>query len=224
MYADMISGSRQTWSPLPVILDEIRALERIRLFTGQHIIDLDECQSGMIDRVFLFQKAEEKKQFSVVDARNFIEEISLQPYDGSALYILRDFDEATLEAMNACLKTFEEPPSYAHILIVVKSPEKLLETIRSRSLLDFHEPSQEPLPESLSLLIASYYNGDPSGFISYLHRSKYDDTTALSILRSAASYAWEKQLELIEEAMNQIVHVNESSRNILERVFLYQEI
>jgi DNA polymerase III delta prime subunit len=143
----------------------------------------------MIDRVLLFQKSEDKKQFSVLDARSFIEEISLRPYDGEALYILRDFDEATTEAMNACLKTFEEPPSYAHILIVVKSPEKLLETIRSRSLLDYHEYSREPLPESLELLIRSYYHGDTSGFIAFLQRSKYDDATALSILRSAAGYA-----------------------------------
>ena len=48
---------------------------------------------------------------------------------------MRDFDEATLKAMNAMLKILEEPPKYAIIILIVKNSESLIETIRSRCLL-----------------------------------------------------------------------------------------
>jgi DNA polymerase III subunit delta' len=61
-------------------------------------------------------------------------DISEIPYEKKHIYILRDFDEATREAMNATLKILEEPPEYAIIALVVKNPESLLETIHSRTL------------------------------------------------------------------------------------------
>ena len=102
-----------------------------------HITNLDESHTGLLENVFLYEKSEEKKHMSIADIRRFLEDISVQPYSPKALYILRDFDEATPEAMNACLKVFEEPPDYAIILMSVKNPENILETIHSRTLLQF---------------------------------------------------------------------------------------
>ncbi len=38
----------------------------------------------------------------------------------------------TVEAQNALLKTLEEPPNYAIIILVTNNKESLLETIKSR--------------------------------------------------------------------------------------------
>jgi len=46
--------------------------------------------------------------------------------------ILDDFDRATLEAMNALLKTLEEPPSHALLILIAPEAELLLPTIVSR--------------------------------------------------------------------------------------------
>jgi DNA polymerase-3 subunit delta' len=52
---------------------------------------------------------------------------------------------ATTEAMNACLKLLEEPPSYALIFLTVKHGESLLETIRSRTI-NLSQPLISSLP------------------------------------------------------------------------------
>jgi DNA polymerase III gamma/tau subunit len=78
------------------------------------------------------------------------------PYTSRHTYVLRDFDEATLEAMNATLKILEEPPKYALILLIVKNPESLLETIISRSLNLYKSEARQGIPEELSIYIDEY--------------------------------------------------------------------
>ena len=82
----------------------------------------------------LYEKSPEKKSLSIEDVRRWIVDIAERPYEKRAVYILRDFDEASHEAMNATLKILEEPPQYAIILLIVSNPESLLETIRSRTI------------------------------------------------------------------------------------------
>lgn len=47
--------------------------------------------------------------------------------------ILEEFHKATLQAQNAFLKTFEEPPEHAYIILVTPYVDKLLPTIISRA-------------------------------------------------------------------------------------------
>ena len=82
----------------------------------------------------LYEKSQEKKSLSIEDIRRWIVDIAERPYEKRVLYILRDFDEASHEGMNATLKVLEEPPDYAIILLIVSNPESLLETIRSRTI------------------------------------------------------------------------------------------
>jgi DNA polymerase-3 subunit delta' len=119
---------------IPVVIDEESALEALTQFSHMHLISLDECITGSIPGISLYQKQEEKKHLSIEDIRIWIRDIMEIPYEKKHIYILRDFDEATPEAMNATLKILEEPPGYAIIFLIVKNPESLLETIISRSM------------------------------------------------------------------------------------------
>lgn len=47
--------------------------------------------------------------------------------------LVRDFERATIGAANALLKTLEEPPSYAHLILLATDADLLLPTIVSRS-------------------------------------------------------------------------------------------
>jgi DNA polymerase-3 subunit delta' len=57
------------------------------------------------------------------------------PHEGRALvFIVRAADELTPQAANALLKTLEEPGEKTHFVLVTSRPNKLLDTVRSRTL------------------------------------------------------------------------------------------
>ena len=48
------------------------------------------------------------------------------------VYIIRNSDKMTREAANGLLKTLEEPPNYAVLILLTENESKLLATIKSR--------------------------------------------------------------------------------------------
>ena len=62
-----------------------------------------------------------------------IQDVGIKPYESPyKIYIVNDADKLTLQAQNALLKTIEEPPAYAVILLLASNPDALLPTITSR--------------------------------------------------------------------------------------------
>jgi len=56
-----------------------------------------------------------------------------RPFEGERRAFVIEAAEAMAdESQNALLKTLEEPPAYAHLILVSSEPEALLETVRSR--------------------------------------------------------------------------------------------
>lgn len=55
-------------------------------------------------------------------------------YGKRKVYLVCDADNMTVQAQNGILKTLEEPPSYAVVLMTADNYESLLETIRSRAV------------------------------------------------------------------------------------------
>lgn len=69
----------------------------------------------------------------IEQVRNMVQTLSLRPVEARfRVVILRRFNEATPQAMDALLKTLEEPPPYVLLLITTDSADGLLPTIRSR--------------------------------------------------------------------------------------------
>jgi len=57
------------------------------------------------------------------------------PHEGRALvFIVRGAEELTVQAANALLKTLEEPRPRTHFVLLTSRPNRLLDTIRSRTL------------------------------------------------------------------------------------------
>ena len=60
-------------------------------------------------------------------------DIVIKPYSSRyKVYIIADADMMTVQAQNALLKTIEEPPEYAVIMLLTSNIDSLLPTIRSR--------------------------------------------------------------------------------------------
>lgn len=77
---------------------------------------------------------EKPNSISVEDIREqLIGDVAIKPYESPyKVYIMNDADKMTPQAQNALLKTIEEPPAYAVILLLTDNADALLPTIRSR--------------------------------------------------------------------------------------------
>lgn len=78
----------------------------------------------------------EKASIGIDDIRDrLINDITIKPYSSShKVYIIPDANKMTEQAQNALLKTIEEPPAYATILLLTENAENLLPTITSRCI------------------------------------------------------------------------------------------
>lgn len=74
-----------------------------------------------------------KKNIVVDDVENIVTESYVLPLEGDKkIYILNNFDQATVQAQNKLLKTLEEPPASVVFLITATNENNVLATIRSR--------------------------------------------------------------------------------------------
>ena len=56
-----------------------------------------------------------------------------RPFEGERrVFVIEAAEDLAEESQNALLKTLEEPPPFAHLILVTAEPEALLETVRSR--------------------------------------------------------------------------------------------
>ena len=78
----------------------------------------------------------EKASISVDDIREQLNnDIQIKPYSSEhKVYIIPDANKMTEQAQNALLKTIEEPPAYAVILLLTDNINALLPTIQSRCI------------------------------------------------------------------------------------------
>lgn len=99
--------------------------------------------------------------------------VSLRPYEAERrVFVIEAAEAMADESQNALLKTLEEPPSYAHLILISTEPDGLLETVRSRCRrVDFQALGAERVerlvaerldapPEEISALVA-LSGGDP---------------------------------------------------------------
>ena len=77
---------------------------------------------------------EKPNTISVEDIRTQLNgDIQIKPYSSRyKIYIVADADLMTVQAQNALLKTIEEPPAYAVILLLANNADRLLPSILSR--------------------------------------------------------------------------------------------
>ena len=129
----------------------------------------------------IYVKHEKPGSIGVDDVREQINDtIMIRPYSSYyKIYIVDEAEKMTVQAQNALLKTIEEPPSYAVIILITTNQEAFLPTILSRCvqmklkpLKDFTIKSDPESPYSgegrghlRGLREGKSWKGDPPGFI-----------------------------------------------------------
>ena len=95
----------------------------------------------------IYVSHEKPNTIGVEDIRTQINgDIVVKPYSSPRkIYIMNEGEKMTAQAQNALLKTLEEPPAYAVILILTTQVEALLPTILSRCVV----LNMKPVPDAL---------------------------------------------------------------------------
>lgn len=93
----------------------------------------------------IFVSHDKPNSIGVEDIRTQINnDIGIKPYSSPRkVYIMNEGEKMTIQAQNALLKTLEEPPEYAVILILTANVESLLPTILSRCVV----LNMKPVPD-----------------------------------------------------------------------------
>lgn len=92
-----------------------------------------QIEEGKFFDLMVIQRVDGKKDLSVDQVREVTKFLSLKPYQSQYKIVLfLRFQEANASAQNALLKTLEEAPGYAILLLTADNAEQLLPTIVSR--------------------------------------------------------------------------------------------
>ncbi len=97
--------------------------------------------------------------FKIEDARKLQTQLSFAAVASQPqVYVIEQFQTATIPAQNALLKQLEEPPTHTLLVLVTTTTAPLLETLKSRCTLVYYKASktddktgQSPIPEHPAL-------------------------------------------------------------------------
>jgi len=128
----------------------------------------------------------EKASIGVDDIRSQVNaDIQIKPYNSRyKIYIIEDADKLTEQAQNALLKTMEEPPAYAILMLLTKSISMMLPTILSRSIVLNLKPVDKlkiaeflmdnyQVPDYLAMMAAQFSGGNVGKAIKYASSDEF---------------------------------------------------
>ena len=139
------------------------------------------------DYVDIVKYKPKKASFGVDEVRAIIEEVNKKPYEGNKkVIIIYEGNKLTVQAQNALLKTIEEPPHYAVILLLTENVNTFLPTILSRcvtlqlkpvapQLIKKYLMEQLSIPDYLAELSASFSQGNVGKAIRYASSEEFSE-------------------------------------------------
>lgn len=125
------------------------------------------------------------------------EDIAIKPYSGIyKVYIIDEAEKMNVQAQNALLKTLEEPPEYAVILLLVTNIEAMLPTIVSRCVtlhtrlvsenkIKEYLMKKVQIPDYRASVCASFSRGNVGRAMELAANEKFDrmKSTVLGVLK-----------------------------------------
>lgn len=114
----------------------------------------------------------------IAQIRNLQSDIVVRPHKEYKIYVINNAEKMTVEAQNALLKTLEEPPNYAIIILVTNNKESLLETIKSRC--DIIKFSPIPMEDLKSYLINTGIEEERAQLLATFSRGSIENALNLS--------------------------------------------
>ncbi|MSS64809.1 DNA polymerase III subunit delta' [Velocimicrobium porci] len=166
----------------------------------------------------------EKYSIGVDDIRTQINnDIEIKPYSGPyKIYIIPDAEKMTEQAQNALLKTIEEPPEYAVILLLTENVDYMLQTILSRCIILNLKPVKQSMiekylmercsvPDYVAKLSAAFSQGNVGKAIRYSTASDFlemrEDT--LHLLKYIDEMEFYEVVEAIKKLSEHKLEIND---------------
>ncbi len=131
---------------------------------------------------------EKPNSIGVDDIREqVVNDVAIKPYSSRyKIYIINEADKLTVQAQNALLKTLEEPPEYAVIMLLTTNSEGLLQTILSRCVVlnlkavDDREirsylMAQKQIPDYQADIAVAFAQGNIGKAIKLASTEEFDD-------------------------------------------------
>lgn len=182
----------------------------------------------------------EKSGIGVDEIREQINnDIDIKPYSSRyKIYIVPDGEKMTVQAQNALLKTIEEPPEYAIIILLTTNADTFLQTILSRCvLLNIRPVKEEIIINKLmaeynigsyeAKVAAAFANGNPGKAVKLATSEEFKDlkqqvTGTLSTLDKAGMDVISQRIKEAGEFKKQMEDYFSLMRTWFRDVLLYK--
>jgi DNA polymerase-3 subunit delta' len=155
----------------------------------------------------------EKNSISVEQIRQINSEIFIKPDGERKIYIL-EAHNITIQAQNALLKTLEEPPSYA-IIILIGKRSSFLNTILSRAI---YIPSFFNFPEiekEVIKFVEEFEKSDFASIFDHYHFLEENKERIEEILDFMQLFYRERMLNFIQSSnINKILIIQKAKENL----------
>jgi DNA polymerase III delta prime subunit len=180
----------------------VRLAKTLNCLSGSTGDDCLSCQR--IDRrthpdIHFVEAAADKKMISVEQVRSIVDEATLRPYEGrTKVFIIYPADGLSVSGSNSLLKTLEEPTRDTTFILITRSADLLLPTIRSRSqqlyVGDTERTLAGPRESQRIRQVALLEQGDElaSDMIELLHRFATKGESAALLALAALVYDHEE--------------------------------
>ena len=136
-------------------LQVAKTLECLNGSTGDDCTSCQRIERRTHPDVHFVEVGAERKLISVEQVRDVVAAATLRPYEGrNKVFIIDPAEALSVGGSNSLLKTLEEPPRDTIFILLTRSYDLLLPTIRSRSQ-PIHIGGAAPRDEALAASIAS---------------------------------------------------------------------
>lgn len=154
----------------------------------------------------------EKSRMGVDEIRvQLIDDVIIKPFSSDhKIYIVDDADCMTEQAQNALLKTLEEPPEYAIIILLTTNTGKFLQTILSRCVTLQFKPLEnklivdylmknEQLPDYYANVCATFSAGCLGKAIKYANNAEFEKikSDVLSVVRNIDQISMDELMDAV---------------------------
>lgn len=136
--------------PHPAVLKALairlaKTLNCLQQSTGDACLSCQKIDRRLHPDVHFVEVSADRKMISIDQIRDLVAASTLRPFEGrNKVFLIDPADAISVGGSNALLKTLEEPASDTVFVMMTRSPDLLLPTIRSRSQSIFIGESAPP--------------------------------------------------------------------------------
>jgi len=217
-------------------LRNISLLKLIAKLTGKELT-LERLEK-MPDIRFL-NTLEDKKSIGIAETKESAKFLSIKPFNlGQKILIIVQAEKMTRESQNSLLKTLEEPPSYASIILCTKTLNDLLETVISRCKKISAEERGHTIIESGEKVVGESFknvlkmsSGQKLDFASEVSKEEKEDVVEMLeqwikesrgvLLKNPGDAEMVKNIKLVIAIKNDLENTNTNLKLNLESLILH---